>query len=178
MMNKQDMILSEADDEPDSPVFSLNIPSVFDAELIIADHRWLDLVTPDLRAVMTEAISLCLAAAPQPAELSVLLADDATLADLNNTHRSKDAPTNVLSFPDDDGDMIGDIAIAYETVMAEAEDQGKSPADHLLHLAVHGVLHLLGHDHEDDAEAEVMEQREISILDTVGIANPYQEAQA
>ena len=74
--------------------------------------------------------------------------------------------------------MIGDIAIAYETVMAEAADQGKAPTDHLLHLVVHGVLHLLGYDHEDDAEAEVMEQRETSILDTVGIANPYQEPQA
>lgn len=177
-MNEQENTPADADDEPDSPVFILQQPDRFEAELIIHDRHWLDLVGADQRAAMIAAISASLEAAACPwAEMSILLADDARLAHLNETHRGKPGPTNVLSFPDDDADgPIGDIAIAYETVIAEAQDQGKAAADHLLHLVVHGVLHLLGHDHHDDDEAETMEQLEISILAGLGITNPYQEA--
>ena len=81
----------------------------------------------------------------------------------------------MLSFPDDDGGAIGDIAIAYETVISEATAQEKSSRDHLLHLIIHGVLHLLGHDHLEDSEAMIMEGIEADILAGLGIADPYQE---
>ena len=94
---------------------------------------------------------------------------------LNRDFRGKDKPTNVLSFPapaNPEG-HLGDIAIAYGVTAREAETAGKSLADHATHLAVHGVLHLLGYDHETDAEAEVMEPLEDAILAELGIADPY-----
>jgi probable rRNA maturation factor len=138
--------------------------------------------------------------------VAVLLADDATLRRLNAAFRHKDQPTNVLSFPaaplnatpghgarPSDGSPIagpglaysglayhgalGDIALAYETCAREAEAEGKEIADHLAHLVVHGVLHLLGCDHGNDAEAEAMEAREIAILAGLGIADPYAGAE-
>jgi len=134
----------------------------------------------------------------QAAEVCILLADDAVLRDLNTRFRGQDKATNVLSFPllDPFADaipesgsagfmesqtgyaplMVGDIAIALETVLAEAHTQGKSPSDHLAHLVVHGVLHLMGHDHEDDCDAQRMEALEIEILGGMGIADPYAES--
>jgi probable rRNA maturation factor len=113
-----------------------------------------------------------------PLELSLALADDATVRNLNRDYRGKDKPTNVLSFPQDseqpDGTLIlGDVVLARETCLAEAAAAGRSPADHLSHLVVHGVLHLAGHDHEDEREAEEMEAMEVTILAEIGIANPY-----
>jgi len=117
-----------------------------------------------------------------PVELTVVLADDAILQRLNRDYRGLDKPTNVLSFggPDEwragpPGAPIGlgDVILARETVAAEAAAQGKSMADHASHLTVHGVLHLLGHDHHDDAEAATMESVEVAVLAGLGIADPY-----
>jgi probable rRNA maturation factor len=116
-----------------------------------------------------------------PVELTILLADDATLHDLNRRFRGIDKPTNVLSFPAGDdrlpGDggpvVLGDIAIAYETCALEAGRDRKPLADHLTHLVVHGVLHLRGYDHEIEREAEVMERLETELLDGLGVADPY-----
>lgn len=116
-----------------------------------------------------------------PAELTVLLTDDAAIRALNRDWRGQDKPTNVLSFPVDPAmplppgtaRHLGDVAIALETLLAEAAAQGRTPADHLAHLVVHGVLHLLGHDHRDDAEAEAMEALETAILARLGVADPY-----
>jgi len=110
--------------------------------------------------------------------LTILLTSDAEVQALNKQYRGKDKPTNVLSFPDgdrgEDGALqLGDIALAYETVMREAEAQEKTFAAHLAHLVIHGVLHLLGYDHEEEDEAEAMEALEIALLATMGIANPY-----
>jgi probable rRNA maturation factor len=130
-----------------------------------------------------------------PAELCVVLADDAFVQKLNKTYRGKDKPTNVLSFPTGampvaigpepmwGGDTgrarpLGDIVLAEETLKREAEEQGKSFADHLAHLVVHGVLHLLGEDHEEDDAAEMMEALEREILASIGIADPYASEQA
>ena len=120
----------------------------------------------------------------RPAELSIVFADDATVQRLNREYRGKDAPTNVLSFalteadePDFPGAplMLGDVILAYETVMAEATRDRKAPADHTRHLVVHGILHLLGHDHLTDAEAEAMERIETALLARFGIADPYSD---
>ena len=95
--------------------------------------------------------------------------------DLNARFRDKDKPTNVLSFPapESAAPHLGDVVLAYGVCAAEAEAQGKTLSDHLSHLVVHGVLHLLGRDHEDDAEAEEMEAEEREILAGIGVADPY-----
>jgi probable rRNA maturation factor len=134
---------------------------------------------PDVEARVVRAAQAALDAVP-PTDLeaplvAVLLTDDETLADLNQRFRGKPGPTNVLSFPappNPEG-QIGDIALAYGVCAREASEQGKSLQDHLTHLSVHGVLHLLGYDHEADGEAEAMEALERSILETLGVADPY-----
>ena len=113
-----------------------------------------------------------------PAELSIVLADDARIAVLNKTYRGKEGPTNVLSFPSAamagvEAVLLGDVVLARETIAREAQTQGKRFDDHLAHLTVHGVLHLLGHDHASDAEADEMEALEREILQDLGIADPY-----
>lgn len=107
------------------------------------------------------------------AEVSILLCDDAFIRALNRQWRGIDAPTNVLSFPASRGPALGDIAVAYETTAAEAEAEGKTVQDHLVHLLVHGFLHLVGYDHQSDAQAEDMERLERDILGALGIADPY-----
>ncbi len=108
----------------------------------------------------------------------VLLTDDETVRDLNQRFRGKDRPTNVLSFPAAempgvDPRPLGDIVLAYGVCAAEAEEQSKTLTNHLTHLVVHGVLHLLGRDHEDDADAEAMEGEERAILASLGVSDPY-----
>jgi len=155
----------------------------FDIDIGIEAEEWLALV-PDLTGVVTDAAEAALAAcasAPGSGELSVLLSGDGRLAELNEYWRGKSGPTNVLSFPGElDGPgpaLLGDIALALETVQKEADDAGVSVSDHLSHLVVHGVLHLMGYDHETDHEAEAMERLETEILHSLGIADPYALAQ-
>jgi probable rRNA maturation factor len=113
-------------------------------------------------------------------EVSLLFCDDAFIQTLNQRWRGQDKPTNVLSFPaasgPGDAAVLGDIAIAFETMAREAEAEGKSLPAHFSHLIVHGLLHLLGYDHESDAEAEEMEALEREVLACLGIADPYQFA--
>ncbi len=114
-------------------------------------------------------------------ELSVVFTDDAHIRELNEAWRQKDKATNVLSFPGSPpgrgryGPLIGDIVVAAETVQSEAEADGIAFEDHLTHLLVHGLLHLFGHDHIEDVEAERMEALETAILGRLGIADPYAE---
>lgn len=121
-----------------------------------------------------------LTAAPG-AELAIVLSDDAGVRELNRTWRGKDAATNVLTFPAAEPEavaqapVLGDIVLAFETIEREARGEGKRPADHFVHLVVHGVLHLFGFDHETDAEAEAMEVIERRALAGLGIADPYAE---
>jgi len=107
--------------------------------------------------------------------LTVLLAGDDRLRELNLRFRGKDYPTNVLSFPalETGSDYLGDVALALGVAAHEAQTAGKQLADHALHLTVHGVLHLLGYDHRKPGEARTMERLEIAILHELGVANPY-----
>ena len=115
--------------------------------------------------------------------VSVALIDDRAMRKLNRTYRGKDKPTNVLSFPAGEAlegkgktQPLGDVAIALGTVKREARAQGKTVGDHLMHLMVHAVLHLLGYDHESDPDADEMETLERKALAGLGIADPYRTA--
>ena len=117
-------------------------------------------------------------------EIGIACVDLAESQELNLQYREKDKPTNVLSFPSDipeemlsllDAEPLGDLVICIPVVLQEATEQQKTPSDHFTHLLVHGILHLLGYDHEtSEAEAEEMEALEIEILKKLGITNPYQ----
>tara|TARA_R110000868_G_scaffold152108_9_gene376725 strand:- start:1904 stop:2407 length:504 start_codon:yes stop_codon:yes gene_type:complete len=154
---------------------------LFQLHCVTSDPRWETVPDPD---------GLCarVAQACQPVinhagavEATVLLTDDTQIRDLNARFRNQNKPTNVLSFANEDEEpdadsgalYLGDIAISYDTVLREAEETGKTLQDHLTHLIVHGVLHLAGFDHEDDAEAEDMEGQEVEILLGLGIVDPY-----
>jgi probable rRNA maturation factor len=128
---------------------------------------------PDVEAIVERAAQAALGTVE--GDIVVLLTDDAAVRALNGRFRDKDRPTNVLSFPAPENAFphLGDIVLAYGVCATEAEAQGKTLADHLSHLVVHGVLHLLGRDHEDDAEAEEMEAEEREILAQIGVADPY-----
>jgi probable rRNA maturation factor len=115
-----------------------------------------------------------------PAEVSVVMGSDAMIRELNRDWRGQDKPTNVLSFPAGEDApppgaprLLGDIVLAYGTIAREAVEQGKTLNDHLSHLCVHGLLHLLGYDHETEAEAAEMEGLEVAILAEFGIADPF-----
>lgn len=127
----------------------------------------------DVEALVVRAATAALGS--EPGALTVLLTDDAAQAELNARFRGREGSTNVLSFPAPDSARphLGDLSLAWETCRAEAESQGKPIGDHLGHLIVHGVLHLLGRDHMDDAEAEAMEAEERTILAGLGIPDPY-----
>jgi len=141
----------------------------------------------DAEALAQKAAAAALAVtyeADEDFEASVMLTDDAQIRELNRTWRSKDKPTNVLSFPApeqpglDGPRHLGDIALAYETLVRESEEESKELAHHFAHLIVHGVLHLLGYDHEVEAEADIMEALEVKALATLGIADPYRDMAA
>ncbi len=124
-----------------------------------------------------------------PWEVTIVLGDDQILRDLNRRFRGQDRPTNVLAFPaggyetsaqadaahPEMGGYLGDVILARETLFREAETAGKSVAAHFAHLVVHGILHLLGHDHHTDREAEIMETAERRILKAMGFPDPYEE---
>ena len=112
------------------------------------------------------------------AELAVRIVDEAEMTALNRQYRGKDGVTNVLSFPFGGmpglvSQQLGDIVICAPVVGAEAATQGKSPEAHWAHMVIHGVLHLLGHDHHRDAEAQEMEALEIRLLTALGFPDPY-----
>lgn len=152
-------------------------------DLVVEDSRW---EAAGLAALAEQAGRAALAAAgrdPDLHEIALLACDDARIAALNGEFRGKPVPTNVLSWPafgavvpepeQDEPIFLGDLALGYDTCAREAEEAGIALADHAAHLVVHGILHLIGHDHGDDAEAEAMEALEARVLARLGIADPY-----
>ncbi|WP_215906448.1 rRNA maturation RNase YbeY [Phenylobacterium glaciei] len=143
-------------------------------EIEIEDEAWArDL--PDAQALVAAAANAALAAAQREGAVVVLLTDDAAVQDLNSRFRGKDMATNVLSFPaaENPEDHLGDVALAHGVCVREAAAQGKSLAHHLQHLVAHGVLHLVGYDHETDDEAEDMEGLERVVMAGLGAPDPY-----
>jgi probable rRNA maturation factor len=151
-------------------------------DILIESDAWQRL--PEAEDVARRAIAAAAdssaAVRSRKAEISVLFCDDETIAVLNGRWRGQEKPTNVLSFPalpvqgaaPHEKAPLGDIAIAYETLMREAGESGKAASAHLAHLVVHGFLHLLGYDHQTDDEAERMECLERDILARIGVADP------
>jgi len=160
-------------------------PKALSLSVRIEARRWRDLA--DLRARLAQAAEAGVAvAAVKPlagAELSLLLTDDRRIRIVNRDWRGFDKATNVLSFPATPADRIasspvlGDVVLAHETIAAEAQAEGKAFADHLSHLVIHGLLHLLGEDHETAEQAERMEALEIAALARLGIADPYADSE-
>jgi probable rRNA maturation factor len=151
----------------------MSIPSV---EIEVASALWM--AKPGVETCVREAIAAAASRVASDGEVSVLLADDPTIRALNRDWRGFDKATNVLSFPaagqvPGSLKLLGDIAIAYETLAREADEEGKPFLHHLAHLVVHGYLHLMGYDHEGDSEAEAMEALEREILKTLRVADPY-----
>jgi probable rRNA maturation factor len=163
------------------------MPLTLDARIDGGDWSWLGDPAPAVAAALDVA-----GCGGRDVEVSLLLTTDAAIAALNETFRGQAKPTNVLSWPafslsppspgaapalpPDDGRgplPLGDIALAEETVLAEARQRNLAFADHATHLVVHGVLHLLGFDHDTDADAAVMEGLEREALAVLGVADPY-----
>lgn len=162
-------------------------------ETLTDDPRWEAAGLADLAARAADATLSHLGLDPMTCEISLLGCDDARIAALNESFRGKPAPTNVLSWPSEERapdapgtrpalpepDMpgeaveLGDIAIAFDTCAREATEAGLPLADHATHLIVHATLHLLGYDHEIDADADLMEATEIEILASLGLKDPY-----
>ena len=168
----------------------IDVESNIDILIDIDDDRWNEWYTPDqwhilIHKIITQVLNNLTIIAK--VEVSVLLTNNSEIQTLNKQYRGKDKPTNVLSFPNLNHTevrqlptnspyaiMLGDIALAFETILAEAKEENKAFLHHFYHLVVHGMLHLLGYDHEEDAEAERMQTKEIEILKTLNITDPYQ----
>ena len=160
---------------PKAPERHRTPPSVR-VELIVNDDRWA--AVPGLQRIelLASAAVGLLADSPEPHEVAVALGSDDEVRHLNRTYRGKNMPTNVLSFPaagSPDIGALGDVILAYETCAEEAEERHIPISDHACHLALHGILHLLGQDHEDPDEADAMEGLETRLLAAVGIDDPH-----
>lgn len=148
--------------------------AVIDLDLRLADDAW-DAAIPELQAICARALNVAAEQTHIAGSVSLLLTDNAEIQTLNREWRGKDRPTDVLSFPADamDRPFLGDIAIALGVMRADALTRGLTLPQHLSHLLIHGLLHLLGHDHKDDTEAAEMEALEIAALATLGWPDPY-----
>ena len=161
-------------------------------DIVIEDDRWEAFGLDTLAMAAVRAAFAELGLAETGFTLCLMGCDDARILELNGDFRGKAKPTNVLSWPSeergvaagdvpdlpeagdaDDPEHLGDIAISYDTCATEAAEAGKPVADHVTHLVVHGLLHLLGYDHIDDADADLMEATEVRILARLGLSDPY-----
>ena len=152
-------------------------------DIDVEDLTW-SAALPNAEALVRAAAQAALSNRPKadaksPSDVTILLTDDASVQDLNARFRGKQEATNVLSFPaaPNPENHLGDLALAYGVCAREAAEQGKPLADHLQHLTIHGVLHLLGYDHIGDDEAEAMEGLERVVLAGLGVPDPYLDGQ-
>lgn len=156
---------------------SVSPPENLAVDVLVEAQLWSEQMESE--EAVRRAVAAAGARLQQGGEICVVLTDDAAIQKLNRTWRQNDKPTNVLSFPAahmrgiSGPALLGDIVIAYETTAGEAMAEGKPFLDHLSHLTVHGFLHLLGYDHENDGQAEEMERLEREILATLGLKDPY-----
>lgn len=155
-------------------------PTSFQASIRVSDPRWAKMDPVAISDMVLTALAASSSAPHCNASADILFADDATLHDLNARFRHKDAPTNVLAFPsgEDCEDVpacfLGGIALSFDRVDAESRERGISLTDHTTHLTLHGLLHLLGFDHIDEADRQEMERVEVNLLSGLGIADPYE----
>ncbi len=140
--------------------------------LVIEEKKWRERRGLSARLKRAALLALTRGGRDEGA-MTILLSNDRKLRALNVSFRGKDKPTNVLSFPARRDGYLGDVALAYGVTAREAREQKKAFADHATHLVVHGVLHLLGYDHESARQARVMEPLEAEILSELGIEDPY-----
>lgn len=156
-------------------------------DISVHDGNWPDGIAEFAEDTIRKAMDIAFSSLGKPetlqAEVSIVLADNNFVQELNKTYRTQDKPTNVLSFPQTEPEefdaakefvSLGDIILAHETLMEEAKAQDKDFLDHLTHLLVHGLLHLMHFDHMSESEAEEMETLEADILRVMGIKNPYE----
>lgn len=144
---------------------------------ILLDKRWTELISTwqDEAMVALEKTARKLKQDFSDSEVSLVLANNEEVQRLNKAFRHQDKPTNVLSFPSGQEEELGDIILSYEKVKEEAVQAGILPLHHMIHLIIHGFLHLLGYDHEQEDAAQEMEMMEVCILKDLNIANPYEE---
>ena len=150
-------------------------------DILIDDARWSGRMDVEgvVNSVVAKALQVTKVVLNRDAEASFTFADDARIRELNAIWRKKDSATNVLSFPAADGaalktsQLLGDVVLAYETIDREAIEEGKPFADHAAHMIAHGFLHLIGFDHEDDAQADEMEGVESRVLSGLGMPDPW-----
>lgn len=153
-------------DQPETGRFTKPI------DIILDDHRW-RAVVPQLDVQVRRAVEAVARYTPQDLRPTILLTHDRAVQSLNATYRGRNKPTNVLTFETVEGFGDGDIALAFETVKKEAVSSGRTMKAHMLHLVVHGILHLAGHDHIVAREARQMELAEARILSGLKIPNPW-----
>lgn len=147
---------------------------MIELDLRVAEPAWSDAL-PELTAICERALAAGAAQKNASGEVSLLLTADSEIQTLNRDWRGKDKPTDVLSFPADplDAPFLGDIAVSLGVTATDATARGIGLNQHLSHLLIHGLLHLLGHDHKDDTEAAEMEALEIAALASLGWPDPY-----
>ena len=155
-------------------------PASLQANVRIEDSRWSAVDAVAVSDIVLTAIAASGSAPAHNAECDILFAGDSTLQDLNLRFRQKDRPTNVLAFPSGEvaepgtACFLGGVALSFDRCDAESKERGISVTDHTTHLTLHGMLHLLGYDHEVEDEREEMERVEVNILAGLGIADPYE----
>lgn len=160
--------------EPDPSYDIWRSPSGSILEHHFADDRWASVLGAACQCDVLAMLDLaCQTLNIPPVSLSVCWTDNASIAELNRQFRAKDKPTNILSFASDMPDEDGELVLGYEVVTSEAEQAGISPAHHITHLILHGVLHLQGYEHHTDEDAVEMEQFETAILARLNIADPH-----
>ncbi|HEY7906104.1 MAG TPA: rRNA maturation RNase YbeY [Wenzhouxiangella sp.] len=163
-MSKQNDILLSEDDDP----FSIQLATEGEALPSEIDFkRWI--------VAALDTLERAQPLDPSIPWINIRIVDEAESAELNAQWREKEGPTNVLSFPADVPGFLGDVVLCAPVVIKEAMAQNKDPQDHWAHLTIHGVLHLMGFDHQSPGEAEIMETHEVRLLQALGINNPYLE---